>query len=308
MRGTEATARQIPGSDALTYRRSTPSRAIEALRQLAGRPFFVTVSFPAPHGPWAVSEPYYSLHRRRDIRLPANRHSVQSVDRDTAAWRFGQLLGDEGLREYIGVYYGMVSMMDANLGRILAELRELGEEDNTLVVLTSDHGDMQGGHGMYGKTNYSMYEETTRIPLLMRWPGRIPEGTAVQTQAGTCDISPTILDYAGLSDSEGLAGRSLREYVDGSEDPDRPMFAERERGARETAAGRHFQRLARTQEWKYVYHSRGTSQLYHLAADPGETRNVIGESAAQTARRHMHATLLRWMEETNDPRTRDIEP
>ena len=101
-------------------------RAIEALNQTSGRPFFLTVSFPAPHALWAINDPYYGLHERSEIPLPGNRHSVQDVDRNTAAWRFGQLLGAEGMREYLGVYYGMVSMMDANLGRILDRVGPAG--------------------------------------------------------------------------------------------------------------------------------------------------------------------------------------
>ena len=281
-------------------------RAIETLRELAGNPFFMTISFPAPHALWAINEPYYSLHPRQDIGLPANRHSVQDVDRKTAAWRFGQLLGDEGLREYLGVYYGMVSMMDANLGRILDELQRSGDEDNTLVIFTADHGDMQGGHSMYGKTSYLMYEETTRVPLLLRWPGPIPAGKTIKTQAGSCDVSPTILDYLGLRVPTSFAGQSLRDPIDGKEDLDRPIFAERDRSALGEGGGGHFQRLIRTHKWKYSYHSRGDSQLYHLAVDPGETENLIHEGSARDAKQRMHAELVRWMRETNDPRVEEI--
>ena len=281
-------------------------RAIEILAGLAGKPFFMTVSFPAPHALWVINEPYYSLNERQQIPLPANRDSVRDEDRQTAAWRFGQLLGADGIREYLGVYYGMVAMMDANFGRILDELERLGEADSTLVIFTADHGDMQGGHGMYDKTSYSMYEETTRVPLLLRYPGEIPAGKIVRTHAGTCDISPTILDYLGLGTSETLAGQSLKSLIDGSEDMDRPMFAERDRSAWGSEGPPHYQRLIRTHEWKYSYHSRGKSQLYDLANDPGETRNLIDERAARSARRKMHADLVRWMTETNDPRAREV--
>ena len=282
-------------------------RAIKALRQVSGDPFFLTVSFPAPHALWVINEPYYSLHKRSEIPLPANRHSVQDVDRRTSAWRFGQLLGDEGMREYLGVYYGMVSMMDANLGRILDELDRLGHERDTLVVFTADHGDMQGGHGMYDKTSYSMYEETTRVPLLLRCPGRVPAGKTIQTQAGICDISPTILDYLGLPVPSGLAGASLRSFIEGSEDLDRPIFAERDRDAAAEGGGRNFQRLIRTRQWKYSYHSVGESQLYNLQDDPGETKNLIHEQSFRSERRSLHGDLLHWMKQTNDPRAQQIE-
>ena len=281
-------------------------QAIHALEETGGKPFFLTVSFPAPHALWVINEPYYSLHQRQRIPLPANRGSVHEVDRSTPAWRFGQLLGADGMREYLGVYYGMVSMMDANLGRILDRLEQKGEADNTLVVFTADHGDMQGGHGMYDKTSYSMYEETTRVPLLLRYPGRVPAGRTVRTHAGTCDISATILDYLGLRSPDRPGGRSLRPFIEGKEDLDRPMFAERDRSAWGSKGPPHFQRLIRTHEWKYVYHSRGDSQLFNLASDPGETRNLVREPSARSARMHLHADLVRWMKDTNDPRRSEI--
>ncbi len=282
-------------------------RAIASLRELNGKPFFLTVSFPAPHALWVVNEPYYSLHDRASIPLPANRHSVQDVDRQTSPYRFGQLLGDAGLREYTGVYYGMVSMMDANLDRILDELKRLGREEDTLVIFTADHGDMLGGHGMYDKVSYSMYEETTRVPLLMKLPGSIPADGTIQTQAGSCDVSPTILDYLGLPLPEGVAGRSLRPFIDGQEDLDRPIFAERDRAAWGEDGERHFQRLIRTLDWKYCYHSRGESQLFDLEVDPGETKNLIDDRSARNAKRRLHRDLVRWMKRSDDPRAAEIE-
>jgi len=281
-------------------------RAIEALRDLAGQSFFMTVSFPAPHALWAINEPYYSLYERTRIPLPANRGSVQDVDRGSVGWRFGQLLGDDGLREYLGVYYGMVSMMDANLGRILDELDRLEQTRDTLVVFTSDHGDMQGGHGMYGKTSYTMYEETTRVPLVLRYPGRIPAGMTIQTQAGSCDIAPTILDYLGRGVPAGLSGRSLRTFIEGGEDLERPMFAERDRSAWDAGGHPNFQRLIRTREWKYSYNSRADSQLFDLANDPGETSNLIHDPAARNVKLRLHGQLIGWMNQTGDPRSGEM--
>ncbi|MFB3828681.1 MAG: sulfatase [Bryobacteraceae bacterium] len=273
--------------------------ALEQMRALAGKPFFLTVSLPAPHAPWAVAEPYYSMYERARIPLPANRGFVEEADRETPARRLGELLGEEGLREYLGVYYGMVSMVDWNVGRLLEGLRRLNLERNTLVIFVSDHGDMQAGHMMYGKITASMFEETTRIALLMRLPGRIPAGRVVRTQAGHADLRPTILDYLGFPAPERVHGRSLRSVIDGREDLARPMFCERERGPK------NFQRVIRTLEWKYCYSSSGNSQLYDLGKDPGETRNVIGEAGAVRGR--LHATLRAWMQETGDPRAAAME-
>ncbi len=272
------------------------SEAIRELDRLRGRPFFLTVSLPAPHAPWEVGEPYYSLHPRARIALPPNRGSVEPADRSTAAWRFGRLLGEEGMREWLGVYYGLVAMVDWNVGRLLEALRQRGLERDTLVIFTADHGDMQGGHGCYDKTTFSMYEETTRVPLLVRWPGRTPARRQVRTQAGSCDLQPTILDYLGLKPRGAIHGTSLRPYIEGAEDLERPIFSERERGKQ------HFQRLIRTPEWKYCHASNGASQLYNLEKDPGETKNLIAELSARAARDRLHTRLAQWMRETGDSR------
>ena len=155
---------------------------------------------------------------------------------------------------------------------------------------------MLAGHGMYGKSTFSMYEETTRVPLILRLPGGIPDGRVVRTQSGSCDIRPTILDYLGMRPPSRTHGVSLRGYIDGDEYPSRPMFAERERGAE------NFQRLIRTEEWKFVYSSDGRSQLYNLAQDPGETHNLAQNPEFDAVRTRLSARLRRWMEETDDSR------
>ena len=270
--------------------------AIREMDALAGKPFFLTVSLLAPHAPWEVGEPYYSMHPRSRIELPANRHAVEPPDRATPAWRFGQLLGDEGMREYLGVYYGLVAMMDWNVGRLLDALTRRKLDGDTLVIFTADHGDMQGGHGCSDKTTFSMYEETTRVPLLMRWPGRTPAGKEIRTQAGSCDIRPTILDYLGIKPRGSVQGTSLRPYIEGKDDLERPIFCERERGPQ------NFQRLIRTLEWKYCYASNGASQLYNLEKDPGETKNLTEEASARAVRQKLHTRMAQWMRETGDMR------
>jgi len=273
---------------------------VQLMEQMAAKPFMLTVSMPAPHPPWIVNDPYYSMYDRASIPLPANRSFVEPVDRNTEAYTVGTALGDAGLREYLGCYYGLCSLVDWNVGRLLDALDRLKLASNTLVIFMADHGDMQAGHSMQGKTNFSIYEETTRIPLLMRLPGRMPAGKVVQTQAGSCDIQPTILDYLGIKSQAAIHGSSLRGYIEGREDLERPIFNERERGRD------NFQRTIRTIPWKYVYCSSGESQLYHLEKDPGETKNLIADAGSAATRKKLHADLVRWMRETGDPRTARI--
>ena len=271
--------------------------AIKEMQGFAGKPFFMTVSFPAPHAPWIINEPYYGMYPRSRIVLPENRKFVADIDRKSPSRAFGELLGDEGFREYLAVYYGMVSMVDWNVGRVLDGLRKMGQERNTLVVLMADHGDMQGGHLMYGKLTKLMYEETTRIPLILSYPGKIAAGKVVQTQVGTADVSPTILDYLGWKPAAKVHGRSLRPFIDGKEELDRPIYSEHERGRD------GFQRMIRTLEWKYCYCAGWDSQLYNLEKDPGETHNLIDDSSAKAVKQKLHAQLAQWMRETEDPRS-----
>ena len=245
--------------------------ALRELDRLAGKPFFLTVSLPAPHAPWEVGEPYYSLY-------PARRHwaprQPEALSRRTAPPRRGDSASCSvtmGCANGYGVYRGLVSMVDWNVGRLLDALRARNLERDTLVILTADHGDMQGGHGCYDKTTFSIYEETSRIPLIIRWPGRVPAGKQVHTHAGSCTFSPPFWTISASSPAAPIHGTSLRPFVEGREDPERPIFCERERGAN------HFQRMIRTHEWKYCYASTGASQLYNLEKDPGETRNLLQE-------------------------------
>src|SRR6185503_3339646 len=104
-----------------------------------------------------------------------------------------------------------------------------------------------------------------------------------------CDIHPTILDYLGMKPRRAVHGTSVRSFVEGREDLDRPIFCERDRGPN------IYQRLIRTLDWKYCYASNGASQLYHLAKDPGETKNLMHDPSARAMQQKLHARLGQWM-------------
>ena len=164
-------------------------------------------------------------------------------------------------------------------------MKRLNLERNTLTIFMADHGDMQAGHSMYGKTNFSIYEETTRIPLLMRLPGKIPAGRVVAPRPGSADLRPTILDYLGFPAPEGVHGQQPAPLHGRQGRPRPPRLRPNATRGRDD-----FQRAIRTIGWKYVFCSSGESQLYNLEKDPGETRNLIADAASaaihkQTPRR-----------------------
>ena len=173
----------------------------------------ITASWSPPHDLWVIPEPYYSMVDRGKIEIPGT-FEMPEWDRRGPSKRLGEVMGPEGIREYMAIYHGMVKYIDDQVGRVLGKLDALGLAENTLVLFTTDHGDMVGAHGCIGKSIFSFYDDLVRIPLLMRLPGRIPPGRVVSNPVSQIDVMPTILDYVGGQEPETLHGASLRPLID----------------------------------------------------------------------------------------------
>lgn len=266
--------------------------AIQRIEQHARERFMITVSWTPPHDLWVAPEPYYSLVDRKRIQLPGSR-SLPAWDASGPSKRLGDLAGDEGLREYAAIYHGMVKYMDDQIGRILKRLDELGLAEKTLVVFTSDHGDMVGAHGCIGKSITSFYDDLVRIPFVMRLPGVIKPGTVVPQPVSQVDLMPTILDYVGQPVPERLHGRSLRPLIEGRDVPWRDYaFCQRANNLR----------MIRTDHYKYVFGLKSTViALYDLQSDPEENQNLADSPQNAGLVRQMHCRLLDVMKADGDP-------
>ena len=248
--------------------------------------FMITASWSPPHDLWVIPEPYYSLVDRKKVELPGS-FDMPEWDRRGASKRLGDIMGPEGIREYAAIYHGMVKYIDDQLGRLLKKLDDLGLADNTLVVFTSDHGDMVGAHGCIGKSISSFYDDLVRIPLSMRLPGSIEPGTVVEQPVSQIDYMPTILDYLGLPVPEKIHGQSVRPLVEGRSVEWRDhAFCQR------ANAGR----MLRTDRYKYCCRpGAGAVALYDLENDPHEDRNLAADTARAKLVRQMHERLLEVM-------------
>ncbi len=266
--------------------------AIRRIEQHARERFMITVSWSPPHDLWVIPEPYYSMVDRNKIELPGSR-ALPEWDARGPSKRLGDLAGDEGLREYAAIYHGMVKYIDDQVGRILDKLKELGLEEKTLVIFTSDHGDMVGAHGCIGKSIGGLYDDLVRIPFLMRLPGAIKPGTVVRQPVSQIDVMPTILDYVGQPVPEGLHGKSLRPLIAGSDAPWRDYaFCQRADRAR----------MMRTANYKYVFAAKPRMvALYDLGADPEENVNLAAAPQHADLVRQMHRRLLEVMRADGDP-------
>ena len=135
------------------------------------------------------------------------------------------------------------------------------------------------------------------MPLIMRYPGVIKPGTVIDTHANTVDLAPTFLDYAGQKTPSGCQGVSLRPLLEGkAKDDDRPGFSERGLGDK---GG--WNRMIRTRDWKYAYFSDGRRELFNLAKDPGELKNLAADSSASSDMKSLHKKLIAQAEKSKDP-------
>ena len=178
-------------------------------------PWMATLSLSPPHDPWNVPEPYYSEIAKPlmdQMQIVGNGDPQQQ--RSSLSWRTGQLVDDRGIQEYMAIYHAQVYMMDEMIGRVLDQLDVLGIADNTLVVFTSDHGDMVGMHRNVGKINNNLYNRLYHVPFLVRYPNQVSAGQVIDEPVMLTDVMPTFMDYAGIELERAVDGMSIRPLLE----------------------------------------------------------------------------------------------
>ena len=296
---------------------------LQRAREPAGapKPFFLWASFINPHDichvlPRGADRPSFEPATLDESPpLPENSAPTRGEPRWIGAFRDGTL-GDESTLElglnrrfgrsarswserqwrlYRGFYRHHMADVDRQVGVVLDALRESGLERDTVVIFTSDHGDHDGEHGLTMKRSF--YEAAAHVPLLVRWPGRVPAGGVDDTHLvnNGIDLLPTLCDLAGAALPAGLPGRSIRPLAQAEAAPAWPEYI-----AGETVSGR----MLRSARYKYcVYHHAGISEelLCDLQEDPLETENLAA-SPARRATLHEHRHLLAdWTRHHHDP-------
>ena len=269
---------------------------IELLKRHRDEPFAITYSVSPPHALFVAPSPYYDTYDPARLPLAESWNDRPQLWATSLSVRMGSIYGEAGFREYLRCYYARVTMMDWCIGRILKALDDLGLAGRTLVIFTSDHGNMLGQHGMMEKVSGAFYDDLMRVPLIARLPGRIPSGKTCDVCASSVDLGPTILDYLGAASLAKAHGRSLRPLIEGAADDDRPVFGERGEPSAPGAA-----RMIRTRQWKLCLHPRGQKELFDLQKDPGETRNLADDPALAPVIRKLSAQLFEHMRSVVDP-------
>lgn len=264
---------------------ATADVAIERLREIpADRDFALFVSFLSPHYPLQPAAGFEAMYRGVDVALRANVRapasvftptysppSPQPIETDPNYHRYGT-----SLELFWQQYAAMVSQLDHEVGRLLDELRNQGRDDETLIVFTSDHGEMGGSHGAMNKGVWQ--EESTRVPMIVRRPGA-PVGASVDTPvAAGVDILPTLLEWFDAPWEPTASGSSLMSMVEAGADGEHPpVFSE--------MAGGNDWAMIRDGDWKYVA-TRDSGEpvaLHNLREDPFELEDQVGRGSAKIA-------------------------
>jgi choline-sulfatase len=276
-------ARQAgPGeSTYAAYDRNIRDGAIEWLTKHAKvhkKPWCLFVSFVKPHFPLIAPAQFYAMYPPESLPMPRlygpdDFPKHPSVAALRSCMNYDDYFTPEKVRIALAAYFGMVSFLDDNIGQVLRALEESGFADSTRVIYSTDHGDNLGTRHMWGKSIH--YEESAAIPMIVAGPG-IPKGRTCATPTTLVDVYPTIIESVGLAADareRDLPGRSLVELANGPEE-DRVAFGEYHAAGSITAMY-----MVRKGRWKYIHHVGFRPELFDLAADPGETKD-LGESAA----------------------------
>ena len=192
---------------------------------------------------------------------------------------------EERIRRARSAYYGMVTELDAMIGEVLDTLEQTGQLENTLVVYTSDHGEMLGEHGLWFKNN--LLEGAARVPMILGGAG-LPAGMEIEAPVSHVDLIATLLDFAGMAQPSGLRGHSLLPMMQGSRSP-QPEFVYAESHSEGNCTGSF---MIRKGDWKYIYFAWYDDKvLFNLKEDPGEINNLANDPAHASMVQELHGLL-----------------
>jgi choline-sulfatase len=249
--------------------------AISLLEEYRDRPFFLAVGNFRPHTPYVAPRKYFDLYAPDRIPLP----TLSSDDRQrtpapayASAKKEQETMTDRLRREAIQAYWASITFMDAQMGRVLEALQRLGLAEKTIVVMTSDHGYHLYEHGLWQKQ--SLFENSTRVPLIIAVPGTGTKGRSTTALAEMVDIYPTLADLCGLPAPGYLDGTSLRPVLKD------PSGSVKDAAFTQVRRGSFHGFSIRTVRWRYTLWDDGRQgeQLYDMQADPGETSNLAADS------------------------------
>ncbi len=256
---------------------------IEFLKESKDRPFFLTVAMGPPHDPYDAPEKYEKLYDPERLQMRPN-------------WKEGVRRAE---RKDIAKYYAAVTAIDDQIGRMMSTLDELGLREDTIVLFTSDHGDMLGSQGTWLKRK--PWEESIRVPGIVRYPARVDAGRVSEAMFSHVDYAPTLLSLCGIDPPTAMQGTDISKAIVGEGDVAAPesvffqLFGPYKGGRIESGW-----RGVRTARYMYARTEKAPWVLYDLEKDPYELKNLADDPAAASIQKEMERTLADWMAKTGD--------
>lgn len=267
---------------------------IEFLQESAQdrRPFFLTVQMGPPHDPYLAPERYMEMYDPQKIALRPNFDG----DASDRALEPNPYVATPGRKE-IAAYYAMVTAVDEQIGRILGELDRLGLRESTAVIVSSDHGDMLGSHGM--RLKRKPWEESIRVPGIVSCPGT-PPGRVTDALFSHVDIAPTLLSLCGLEAPEAMQGADLSPVIRGEAEHGPESVYFQIFGPFHAGGVEFGWRGVRTQRYMYARKKDEPWVLYDLREDPYQLKNLAADPAAAAIRADLEAKIAAWMGKVGD--------
>ena len=325
------------------YDQGVMEKGLDYLNEYSGskrdKPFCLYLAFAYPHPPYTIEEPYFSMYDRKKIPSLFQTESGGVFNFEDKPQfmklmreRYGlENLNEEDFKEIRAVYYGMISRIDMQIGRILDKLKEIGIYDNTVIVFFSDHGDYAGSYGLTEKWHTGMHDCLVHVPFIVKIPGIKPAQKICDQLTQTIDIFPTLLEVARIETPYTHFGKSLLPVMRGEIETHRDVvFAEGGHNLREPQCfedpikspedprmGIYYDKIdisrekpetvcrttmIRTRDWKLVIRSTPgeREELYHLKEDPHELVNLIDKPEYVEKIRELKEKMLYWYLETSD--------
>ncbi len=259
--------------------------------------FFISCNFWGPHEPYCIPKKHYEMYKNEHIKVWPN-FDCDLSDKPDAIRRYGDYwrtgwFNEKSLAALIAEYYGYITLIDEEIGRILKVLEDAGELDDTLIIFSADHGSTVGSYRMWAK-GFGMYDVMTRIPMIVSHPSIKP--SVSDAFVTLLDLAPTFLEIAGCDAPDRLDGASIVQIIEGKKKSIREDHIV-------TEAFGHvvpfWQRMLRTQHSKYIYSPTEKDEFYDLESDPHETKNIIDSVDRKKLKRHREM-LINGMEENRD--------
>jgi choline-sulfatase len=264
-------------------------------------PFFLVSSFLKPHDPFMPAKRFADLFKAEDMKLPASwgKADLNSLPKEVVqSIRYNgptpEVRDEDAAKRHIAFYYANLAQMDDCVGQVLRVLQETGNDRDTIIVYTSDHGEMLGDLGLWQK--FQFYEGSCGVPLLIR----IPNATqgVVETPVTQVSLSATLTDLCGVKQVRQNDGKSFAALVRNprSQMTVAPVFAEY---ALNTSNAKF---MVRDGEWKYTFRENDRDELYNLMSDPNELHNVASDPGHQAEVKRMKTMLSSWRDTGKHPR------